>query len=46
MFENTKLRYEVRPCLLVPDAVPALARLRTGLKRINHEGHKVTQRNS
>jgi hypothetical protein len=33
MFENIKMRNEVRPCLLVPDALPALARLRTGLTK-------------
>jgi hypothetical protein len=31
MFENIKTKFEVCPCLLVPDALAVLARLRTGL---------------
>jgi hypothetical protein len=32
MSEKIRIKVEVSPCLLVPDALPALARLRTGLK--------------
>ncbi len=31
MFENIRMRNEVQPCLLVPDVLLVLARLRTGL---------------